>query len=67
MNTDDLRKAIFDCGMSEVDAMNLLQDQGVISDLCVWVADVAEADIPKAIHLLEHYADTRKPIPRRAR
>ena len=34
-------------------AMNHLQDAGVISDECVWPADVAEADILTAIAHLE--------------
>jgi hypothetical protein len=33
--------------------MNLLQDQGVISDNCISLADVADADVPKAIAFLE--------------
>jgi hypothetical protein len=36
-----------------IPAMNLLQDQGVISDNCISLADVADADAPAAIAFLE--------------
>ena len=43
--TDHLRAT----GWNETEAMNLLQDHGVVSDNCVTAADVAEADTEKAI------------------
>lgn len=64
MTTSDLIKAFHDSGYSEVTGLNLLQDNGIISDLCVWASDVAEVDIPKAIAFI--YANTRKSLPREA-
>ena len=58
MNTEDLRKAVFELNLSEFEAMNMQQDQGIISDLCVWLVDIHERDIPKAIAYL--YEATRK-------
>lgn len=37
---------------SELEALNLLQDYGVISDNCVWARDVAEADWKSAMDVL---------------
>jgi len=39
--------------MKPVEAMNALQDVGVISDLCVKPEDVAAADVEKAIEYLK--------------
>jgi hypothetical protein len=39
--------------VTEVEAMNALQDQGVISDNCVWFADIYEGDWPAALKFLE--------------
>lgn len=55
MTTSDLIKAFHDSGRSEFEGMNLLQGEGIISDLCVWAADVAEADIPKAIAYIQQH------------
>lgn len=44
-------------GMTETQAMNLLQDQGIISDLCVWVADIPKEDAIRAEEfILKHEA-----------
>ncbi|HZR66026.1 MAG TPA: hypothetical protein VFA85_12805 [Terriglobales bacterium] len=41
-------------GLSEVEAMNALQDHGgLISDCCVNARDVATVDTPRAIEFLE--------------
>lgn len=39
-----LQLLIQDLNLSEVDVMNQLQDHGIISDLCVWAADVGGGD-----------------------
>ena len=49
----DLVRCFYDCGLSEVEGMNLLQDQGVISDNCVWAGNVATADIERAIDFIK--------------
>jgi hypothetical protein len=38
--------------LSELDAMNKLQDAGIISDLCVNACEVAEADQMNAVSFL---------------
>lgn len=44
-------------GMSEVQAMNLLQNFGIISDLCVWIADIPKEDAIRAEEfILKHEA-----------
>jgi hypothetical protein len=48
----DLLKAVVDARLEENAALNFLQDRGAISDLCMSLADVAEADCPKAIEVL---------------
>ena len=30
--------------LNEIESMNLLQSEGIVSDLCVFACDVAEAD-----------------------
>lgn len=52
MTPDDLKKCIFNLNLSEVEAMNILQDNGIISDLCVWAKDIHDSDIPRAIEFL---------------
>lgn len=53
---EELRKCFWDCNLSTIEAMNELQDQGVISDMCVWPDDVAESDVKSAInHLRSKY------------
>lgn len=52
MTIADLRKCAADCNLSEAEAMNILQDMGVISDLPIWFKDVSETDIPKAVAFL---------------
>ncbi len=42
-----------DFGLSEIDAMNILQDAGVVSDNAVNLEDVHENDVPQAIKYLE--------------
>lgn len=39
--------------LSEVETMNLLQDNGIISDNCISLDDVAETDLNKIIQLFE--------------
>lgn len=34
------------------DALNLLQDRGAVSDLCLKLSDVAEQDCPRAVAVL---------------
>lgn len=61
----DILKAAYENNMSEAIAMNILQDAGVISDNCVWVKDIAEADAPAAIKFLQNYDhNTGQSVPR---
>jgi hypothetical protein len=49
-----LEQFISDSGdWDAIPAMNLLQDQGVISDNAITLADVADVDAPRAIAFLE--------------
>lgn len=50
---NDLTDYIAATGINEIDAMNLLQGDGVISDNCIWVSDVANADCEKAVEYLK--------------
>lgn len=59
MNSE-LLKVMHDCGLSEAQGMNKLQEAGVISDLCVWVADVAESDVPNAVNYLKNQHEKSK-------
>lgn len=49
----NLIETIIELQMTEVDAMNLLQNSGTISDLCVIAADVATGDVSSAIKYLK--------------
>jgi hypothetical protein len=41
--------------LNQISAMNLLQDQGVISDNCINASDVCDSDCDKAVDfLLKH-------------
>ena len=40
-------------GLTEMEAMDLLQDNNVISDLCVWAADIAPSDLVQAVDWLK--------------
>lgn len=54
-----LQRYIQSSPLSECDVMNLLQDHGIISDLCVDVVDVAAADQRAALQfLLKHIPET---------
>lgn len=48
----DLSEAFRRQGLTEVQGMNLLQANGIISDNCVQVADVAEANCQRAIEFI---------------
>lgn len=41
-------------------AMNLLQDHGIISDLCVSTSSVARQDVPRAIEFLQSKLQSTK-------
>jgi hypothetical protein len=49
----NLRQAAFNANLSELQSMNLLQSAGIVSDNAVWFADVAEADVEKAVEYLK--------------
>lgn len=51
MNSE-LIKAVLAAHLSQNEALNLLQEHGACSDLCLSMADVAEADVPRAIDVL---------------
>ncbi len=40
--------------LNETQVMNALQDNGVISDQCVWASDVSETDCAAAIRFLNN-------------
>jgi hypothetical protein len=42
-----LQKLIKDNDLNETEVLNELQDNGIISDLCVSAADVADCDVEK--------------------
>ena len=52
MTLPSLPEAFTSCGMSDNEGLNLLQDRGVISDLCVTVEDVATQDAERAVRWL---------------
>ena len=60
MSTIDLLKAVVDSGLTENAALDLLQDAGVISDLCLKLSDVSEADAPKAVGVLRLHVHGKK-------
>ena len=47
-----LLRAIASVGLDEIEAMNLLQDAGVVSDLCVGIESVATEDLERAIEFI---------------
>lgn len=47
--------------LDETYALNVLQDAGVISDLCVWAKDVATVDCWKAVQYLKTVKATLPP------
>jgi hypothetical protein len=53
LTVNSLESFLYCYKLNSVEAMNILQDEGIISDLCATPADVAEADIPKAIAFLK--------------
>lgn len=46
--------------LSEIDAMNLLQDHGVVSDRAVWLSNVHDEDQPKARKWLQDWYHEKK-------
>lgn len=50
----DLVNAFYAKGLSEAEGMNLLQDNGVVSDNCVWAGSVAYKDLPRAIEFINN-------------
>jgi hypothetical protein len=56
MTTGDLRTAFRKAGLSEQEGMNVLQgESGMISDLCVEIEDVAQADIECAVRWIQTF------------
>jgi hypothetical protein len=54
-------KDIDEIGISQLEAMNLLQSEGIISDNCIEIADIAFADLqPSITFLRNYYAAIRK-------
>lgn len=52
MTIEHLVILIDQLGLTETEAMNALQDSGIISDNCVWLPDIADADIQNAAEWL---------------
>lgn len=46
---EQFRRFIEDCMYDETEAMNRLQDHGMIADECVTIDDVPEADLEAAM------------------
>lgn len=59
-NPNKLQSAAADMEKTEVQAMNELQDAGVISDNCVTFADIATADVDKAVDFILFGNETGK-------
>jgi len=51
-NQARLRNVLSIMGLSEVEAMNRLQNNGVISDNCVTIDDIADADMDAVMKYL---------------
>lgn len=51
-----LQRYLLETHRNEVEAMNWLQDRGLISDLCIGAEDVAEGDASRAVGELAHEA-----------
>jgi hypothetical protein len=49
---NELMALVMEKGMDDCEAMNLLQGAGVVSDECVFLSDVAEADCGRAVEWL---------------
>ena len=49
---NNLEKAIDGFRLNPIEAMNKLQDAGVVSDNAVWASDVADKDCPTAVDYL---------------
>lgn len=47
-----LRGTISGVHLPEIEAMNRLQDNGIISDLCVKLDDIAPVDVVRAVEFL---------------
>ena len=52
MTLPSIPEAIASCGVSHDEGLNLLQDRGIISDLCITVDDVATQDAERAVRWL---------------
>lgn len=52
---NNLEQWLQENGFDLYDALNQLQDAGIISDECSSVEDVGKADIPRAIEFLKKY------------
>ena len=58
MNIEYEKAILRECAamdMTAVQAMNLLQNNGVVSDNCITHEDIADVDCPKAIEFLQGY------------
>lgn len=45
---NELREAIWRCGLTELEALNVLQGSGIISDNVVALRDIPLSDLPRA-------------------
>lgn len=60
-----LRQIIARLGMTECEAMDRLQDRGIVSDCAVHLADCAESDLQEACHRMDwrDLETTKEPKP----
>lgn len=48
-----LEQFVQEIGLDPIEAMNLLQGNAIVSDNCVWISEVPEADQSAAIKFLD--------------
>ena len=49
----NLEQFVQEIGLDPIEAMNLLQGNAIVSDNCVWLSEVGEADQSAAIKFLD--------------
>ena len=58
--TIELFKAVRDARLTEQRALDIMQEAGAISDLCLRLADAAESDCAKGIAAIQEYQRFQK-------
>lgn len=60
--TPELLKAVVIAKLTDNQAIDLLQEAGVISDLCLKLSDIADEDCAKAIGVLRFHSFRRPKV-----